>query len=171
MHATVELDNGTRFCPGIVVQVNHGALKQCEPDDSFKGPPNFVLDVFGDDMLDYENRRDCFERRGVIEYVALRDKERVEWNWNCLIDGKFSAIETADNELIMSRALPGLWIPSHALQQRNWWAIMAAIARGVSRRGHHEFMDTIWNAGKNRPEEETRQTIHDYKSGKMGRNA
>jgi hypothetical protein len=43
------LDDGTRFCPGIVVQVNHGPLKQCEPhQDCFKGPPNFVLDVFPD---------------------------------------------------------------------------------------------------------------------------
>ena len=46
IHATVQLDDGTRFCPGIVMQVNHGPLKQCEPDNGFKGPPNFVLDVF-----------------------------------------------------------------------------------------------------------------------------
>ena len=170
IHAAVELD-GTRFCPGIVVQVNHGLLKQCDPDDGFKGPPNFVLDVFGDDMPDYEHRRDCFERHGVIEYVALRLTEPVEWIWNRLVDGKFAAIEAADNELIMSAALPGLWIPAYALTHRNWWAIMAAIERGVSRRGHHEFMDTIWNAGKNRTEEEIRQTIDDYKSGRMGKSA
>ncbi len=46
VHATVQLDDDTRFCPGIIVQVNHGQFKQCEPDDCFKGPPNFVLDVF-----------------------------------------------------------------------------------------------------------------------------
>ena len=170
VHATVQLDDGTRFCPGIVVQVNHGQLKQCEPERLFQGPPNFVLDVFpGDDLLDYEHRRECFERHGVIEYVAVRLTEPVEWIWNRLIDGKFSVIETADNELIMSTALPGLWIPSHALKHRDWWAIMGAIARGVSRVGHHEFMDTIWKAGKNRTQEEIRQTIHDYQSGRMGR--
>ncbi len=169
IHATVQLDDGTRFCPGVVVQVNHGPLKQCEPDDCFKGPPNFVLDVFpGEDMLDYEHRRDCFERHGVIEYVALRLTEPVEWIWNRLIDGKFSVIETADNELIMSTALPGLWIASHSLKHRNWWAVMQTIARGVSRVGHHEFMDTIWTAGKDRTEEEIRQVLHDYRSGRMG---
>ncbi len=109
-----------------------------------------MLDVFGDDMLDYEYRRDCYERHRVIEYVAVRLTEPVEWIWNRLIDGKFSVIETADYELIMSAALPGLWIPSHALKHRDWWAIMGAIARGVSRVGHHDFMDTIWNAGKSR---------------------
>jgi hypothetical protein len=106
----------------------------------------------------------------VIEYVAVRLMEPLEWIWNRLIDGKFSEIKTADNELIMSTALPGLWIPSYALKHGNWWAIMGAIARGVSRVGHHEFMDTICKGG-NRTREEIRQAIHDYQSGRMGRNA
>jgi hypothetical protein len=173
VHATVQLDDGTRFCPGIVVQVNHGPLKQGEPDPDYKyfnGPPNFVLDVFGEDLLDYEHRRECFERAKVIEYVAVRLMEPLEWIWNRLVDGKFSEIKTADNELIMSTALPGLWIPSYALKHQNWWAIMAAIARGVSRVGHHEFMDTICKGG-NRTQEELRQALHDYQSGRMGQNA
>ena len=66
IHATVQLDDDTRLCAGIIVQVNHGQLKQCDPGpdyDYFRGPPNFVLDVFpGDGLLDYEYRRDCFER-------------------------------------------------------------------------------------------------------------
>ena len=170
VHATVQLDDATRFCPGIIVQVNHGPLNQCQAGDVFKGPPNFVLDVFGDDLLDYEHRRECFERAKVIEYVAVRLMEPLEWIWNRLIDGKFSEIKTADNELIMSTALPGLWIPSYALMHRNWWAVMGAIARGVSRVGHHEFMDTIWKGG-NRTPEELHQAIHDYQSGRMGQNA
>ena len=120
-------------------------------------------------MLDYEQRRNCFERHGVIEYVALKNTDPVEWTWNCLSNGKFSAIETADNELIMSRALPGLWIASLALKHRNWWSIMATIARGVSRVGHHQFMDTI--CGKKQTEQDIRQTIDDYRSGRMGQNA
>lgn len=168
----VHFDDGTRFCTGVIAQVNHGALKQCEPDDGFKGPPNFVLDVFpGGDLLDYEQRRDSFERHGVIEYVALSDTDPVEWTWNRLVDGKFSAIETADDELIMSAALPGLWIPSRALKHRNWWAIMGTIERGVSRVGHHEFMDTIWKTHQNQTPEEIRLTIDDYRSGRMGQNA
>jgi len=154
IHATVQLDDDTRFCPSITVMVNHGELKQCDPGpsyDCFTGPPNFVLDVFpGGDLLDYDDRRECFERHGVIEYVAVRHTEPVEWIWNRLIDGKFSVIEPAENGLIMSTALPGLWIPSDALRHRDWWAVMGAIARGVSRVEHHNFMDTIWKAGRNR---------------------
>ena len=32
-------------------------------------------------------------------------------------------------------------------------------------------MDTIWNGGKNSTPEEIRQTIDDYKSGRMGQSA
>ncbi len=46
---------------------------------------------------------------------------------------------------------------------------MGAIARGVSRVGHHDFMDTIWKAGKNRTQDEIRKAIDDYQSGRMGR--
>jgi hypothetical protein len=173
VHATVQLEDGTRICPGIVMQVNHGPLKLCDPDPWYKyfnGPPNFVLDVFPeDDLLDYEIRRDAFERAGVFEYLAVRLMEPLEWTWNRLLDGKFAEIKTAENELIMSAALPGLWIPSYALKHQNWWAIMGAIARGVSRLGHHQFMDTI--CGRPRTPEEIQQVIDDYKSGRMGERA
>ena len=168
IHAAVQFDDGTRFCPGVVVQVNHGPLKQSEADAGFKGPPNFVLDVFGDDLPEYEQRRESYERQGVFEYVALTWEG---FTWNRLIDGKFSAIETPDDQLIMSAALPGLWISPLALKNRNWWAIMATIERGVSRRGHHEFMDTIWNGAKYQSPEQIRQAVDDYKSGRMGESA
>jgi hypothetical protein len=42
---------------------------------------------------------------------------------------------------------------------------MGAIARGVSRVGHHQFMDTICR--KPRTPEEIQQVIHDYQSGQM----
>jgi hypothetical protein len=170
VHATVELADGTRFRPGVVVQVNHGPLVTCEPDPDYKvfaGPPNFVLDVVPvDEWPDYEQRRDAFERSGVFEYVALRLGDEFDWVWNRLVDGKYSSVETTENELIMSAALPGLWVPTYALKSGNWWAIMAAIARGVSRVGHHRFMDTI--CGKPRTPEEVRQVIEDYRGGLMG---
>lgn len=148
VHATALLDKTTRLHPGILVMANHGRHKQCHPEpdyDVFRGGPNFALDVFSDDdWPEYESRRDAYERAGTIEYVAVRHTEPVTWIWNRLVDGKYQAVETAENELIMSAALPGLWIPTWALRHRDWWAVMGAVARGVSREGHHDFMATIW---------------------------
>jgi hypothetical protein len=152
IHVPVQIDAETRLTPGVIAQVNHGKLKQADPGpdyDFFRGPPNFVLDVFpAGESEEYEHRRDSYERAGVIEYVALWDTDPLEWKWNRLSEGSFSVIETAEEEIIMSTALPGLWMRTSALKKRDWWTIMANIARGVSRDGHHHFMDTIWNAGK-----------------------
>ena len=154
VHAPLQLDVETRLRPGIIVMVNHGELKQCDPGldyDCFQGPPNFVLDVFpGDNLNGYQDRRFAFERAKVLEYVAVSDSDPVSWIWNRLVGEKFTEIETVDNEYIMSTALPGLWIPTGAFKQRDWWSIMGAIARGVTRIGHHDFMETIWKLAQSR---------------------
>lgn len=54
------------------------------------------------------------------------------------------------SRLIMSSALPGMWIPADALKHRNWWTIMATIARGVTRLGHHDFMEEIMKFDRKR---------------------
>jgi len=152
IHVPVQLDDETRFTPGVIAQVNHGIHKQSEPGPDyvvFRGPPNFVLDVFPAGEYDeYERRRDAYERAGVIEYVAVWDTDPLEWRWNRLTDGTFELVEAADEELIGSTALPGLWMRTAALKRRDWWTIMGNIARGVSRDGHHDFMETIWKAGR-----------------------
>jgi hypothetical protein len=147
VHARVQLDADTRVTPGLVAQVNHGQLKQCEPvEHGFHGPPNFVLDVFtAGELAEYQRRRDLFERYGVVEYVAVEDSPEPVLHWNRADGGRFQEITEDAAGMIRSKALPGLWIPTAALAQRDWWAILAAIERGVSRRGHHEFHATIWH--------------------------
>ena len=143
----VQLDESTRLCPGVLVMVNYGKHKQCSVDPSgscFTGPPNFVLDVFGEDLADYEYRRGCFERAQVREYVALQDTETLSFLWNRLVEGRFTLIEEDDPGMIRSLALPGLWIPKIALKTRNWWSIMGSITQGVKRLPHHDLMESIW---------------------------
>lgn len=86
----------------------------------------------------------CFERAQVVEYVASQVAESPDYFWNRLIDGRFTLIETDDPGMIRSVALPGLWIPTDALKNRNWWSIMASIAQGVTRLPHHDLMESIW---------------------------
>ena len=108
-----------------------------------------MLDVFpAHDWLDYEDRRSRFEQAGVIEYVVVRPTEPLQWIWNRQVDGRFLEIDADHGDMILSAALPGLWISKPALEQRDWWTIMATTSRGVTRRGHHDYMDAIWRAGE-----------------------
>jgi hypothetical protein len=148
IHTPVQLDDSTRITPGVLLMVNYGKHKQCEVDPSqgfFRGGPNFVLDVFSSgDASSYEHRRGCFERAKVLEYVALWQDDPLAYSWNRLVDGRFTLVAADDPGMIRSTALPGLWIPTEALAQRNWWAIMGSISQGVTRLGHHDMMESIW---------------------------
>ena len=86
-HVPVVLDGETRIVPGLVAQVNHGRLKQCDAtEEGFLGPPNFVFDVFAPDEIDeYESRKAAFERFGVTEYVVLIADEHQTCHWLSLI--------------------------------------------------------------------------------------
>ena len=147
LHVPVLLDVNTRIVPGLISMVNHGKLKQCEPVTlGFEGPPNFVLDVFdADEMAEYEVRKSIFERFGVTEYVAVENLDCPRLHWNRHDGHRFAEAAPDRNGVIKSKALPGLWIPVEALAARDWWAILFAIERGVTRLGHHEFQETIWH--------------------------
>ena len=143
----VTLDAETRFVAGLVAQVNHGRLKQCDATESgFVGPPNFVLDVFEANELDeYEVRKSAFGRFGVTEYVAVIADNEVRCEWNRHNGAAFEAVAPDGAGIIKSKALPGLWFSAGHLAERDWWALGDLIERGVSRLGHHEFMETIWH--------------------------
>lgn len=143
----VALDDETRFVAGLVAQVNHGRLKQCEAtEEGFIGPPNFVLDVFESNELDeYEKRKAAYGRCGVTEYVAVIADSEVRCEWNRNNGTEFETVAPDENGVIKSKAMPGLWFSADHLAKRDWWAMGDLIERGISRLGHHEFMETIWH--------------------------
>lgn len=135
--ARVQLSADEFEVPGLVAMVNYGRMKQCEVgDEVFVGPPNFILDVFySPDDPDYLRRHERFARFGVQEYfVAFVDDSPVQWHR--LEAGSYSLVEPDADGILRSQAMPNLWIPLAALQERDWWMILAYIERGVSRRAN-----------------------------------
>lgn len=151
VHVTVELSEGNAVTPGVVLMVNHGRLRTASPEPEyavFRGSPNFIADVFASPTdAEYQSRSRQFADAQVREYLAVFDTEPLTWNWHSAEAPDYGLLTADDDGVLRSQALPGLWIPETAFSARDWWAIMASITRGVTRRGHHDFMDTIWNAG------------------------
>ena len=122
--------------PGLVAMVNYGKKKQCEAhDDEFRGPPNFILDVFDtpDDPA-FFRRRDRFCKAGVHEYLVVLNDDPAVVLWHRLDGDSYRLVEPDESGIIYSHALPQFWVPLLALQERNWWEILGCIERGVSRR-------------------------------------
>ena len=150
VHPQVQLSENIRITPSLIAQVNSGPHKQCQTGeetgdyDRFFGPPNFIFDVFRKDQKDiYEYRKSLFEQSGVIEYVAWFTLEKKPI-WNRLTEGRYEVIEEDEKNIIKSSALPGLWLPVDAMAHRDMFLMLAGLQHGLSRREHHEFMDTVW---------------------------
>lgn len=122
--------------PGLVAMLNYGRKKQCEVrDDVFRGPPNFILDVFDlEDDADFLRRRKRFCEYGVQEYVVAFNDDPVKILWHRLDVKEYHLVEPDADGVIRSSALPNFWAPLAALQDRDWWTVLGCIERGVSRR-------------------------------------
>ena len=124
--------------PGLVAMVNYGRKKQCQVEDEvFHGAPNFVLDVFDrDDDEAFLRRRERFFRHRVEEYVVAIDGEPVKLLWHQLDTHGYRLLEPDNDGVIRSSALPNFWMPLKAVQERDWWAVLGCIERGISRRAN-----------------------------------
>ncbi len=136
--ARVQLSAEEWEVPGLVAMVNYGRKKQCEVrDEVFQGPPNFVLDVFDSpDDADFLRRRERFCKHGVHEYLVAFNDEPVPLLWHRLDGASYRLVEPDEDGILRSQALPNLWLPQKALQDRDWWAVLGCIERGVSRRAN-----------------------------------
>lgn len=136
------------LCPDMMVMINFGRRKQCYPDyenDYFVGPPNFILEVHQNSKSEFiKERKKLFSSSGVEEYLIVNE-ELTKIEWNRLVGDKFKVVKPDREGIIKSTSLPGLWIPISALKKRDNWAVMACIEHGITRREHHELMDSIWN--------------------------
>ena len=154
LHVPVIFEDGTQIVPGLIAMVNHGRLRQCEPEErGFVGPPNFVLDVFdASELSEYESRRDAFCRIGVTEYVAVMLDTETRCYWNRHDGAELKLTDPGDGGVIKSMALPGLWFSTNYEEGQERWAIVGPVENGVTRLGHHEFMETIWHKNGRDPE-------------------
>ena len=56
--------------------------------------------------------------------------------WHRLNAGGYHLVEPDDDGVIRSEALPNFWVPLKAVEDRDWWAVLGCIERGVSRRAN-----------------------------------
>ena len=134
--AKVQLSAEEWEVPGLVAMVNYGGKKQCQVrDEVFHGAPNFVLDVFdAPDDAEFLRRRNRFSKHGVQEYLVAFNAEPVTLLWHRWHEAGYRLVEPDRDGVMRSTALPDFWLPLKAVQERDWWAVLGCIERGVSRR-------------------------------------
>ena len=110
------------------------------------GPPELVAEIAHSTRdLDLHEKREDYERTGVLEYVVLCVEER-ELHWFHFSSGEM--IRPGREGISRSREFPGLWIDVAALLDQDTKRLRAAVERGVARREHAVFCRKLKAAKK-----------------------
>lgn len=102
------------------------------------GPPELVAEIAHSSRdLDLFEKREDYERTGVLEYLVLCIEER-ELHWFHFPSREM--IRQGREGISRSREFPGLWIDVPALLDQATKRLRAAVDRGLARREHAAFV-------------------------------
>jgi Uma2 family endonuclease len=107
------------------------------------GAPELVIEI-ANTSADYDlhQKMNVYRRNGVAEYAVWRTLE-AGFDFFRLSAGKYQRVEPEADQLIRSRALPGLWLNPTAMLAHDWVAATADVRRGVESPEHHAFVANL----------------------------
>lgn len=118
-----------------------GGRSQNSVQDYVLGPPELLAQIADSSRnLDLHQRKDDYERAGVVEYLVVCVAER-ELHWFNFASSR--PIKADRQGIFRSRVFPGLWIDQPALFDRDSARIMAAVQEGLVSRQHAAFVKRL----------------------------
>jgi Uma2 family endonuclease len=116
--------------------------------DYVEGPPEMMVEISESTRaIDMHQKRDDYERAGVLEYVVLCLEEQ-ELNWWHFPSGR--TIKPNLQGISRSRVFPGLWIDGPALLARDTKRLIEAVEQGLASRAHAAFVKRLQAAHRRR---------------------
>ena len=135
-------DLGLRFLP------EYGGRSRTTDDDYLEGPPELLAEIsYSTRAMDMNQKRNDYERAGVLEYLVLCVEER-ELHWFHFPSRR--TIRPDREGVARSRVFPGLWIDAPALLARDGPRTAAALQRGLAAPAHAAFVKRLEKARKRR---------------------
>jgi Uma2 family endonuclease len=149
------LDNATTILGGISepqpdlalrILPEFGGRSGHNEDDYVEGAPELLAEIAHSTVaIDMHQKKDDYQRAGVLEYVVLCIEER-ELHWFDFRSG--SPLKPTRQGLFRSRVFPGLWIDGPALLARDSPRIVAAVQQGLAHRSHAAFVKRLQAAAR-----------------------
>jgi Uma2 family endonuclease len=110
-------------------------------DEYVKGPPELVAEIAHSSRdIDLHQKRDDYQRAGVVEYLVLSVAER-ELHWFHFPSGR--PIRPKREGVRRSRIFPGLWIHGEALLARDSARLIEVVQQGLASRPHAAFVKRL----------------------------
>jgi Uma2 family endonuclease len=120
-------------------------------DDYVEGPPELVAEIaHSSRTFDLNQKRDDYQRAGVVEYLVLCVAER-ELHWFHFPSGR--PIRPNRQDIWRSRVFPGLWLNGSALLDRDSARLIEVAQQGIAGRPHAAFVKRLQTAYRRRSRE------------------
>jgi Uma2 family endonuclease len=150
-NATVILGEESEPQPDLMLRIltEYGGQSRVNEDDYCEGAPELVAEIaHSSRAIDMNQKREDYERSGVLEYLVLCVEER-ELYWFHFPSGR--PIRPDRQGVARSRVFPGLWIDVPALLQRNGPRLTATVQQGLASPAHSAFVKRLEKARKQGP--------------------
>lgn len=142
-NATAILDDESEPQPdlGLRILSEYGGQSQTTPDDYLHGAPELLVEIaHSRRAIDMHDKRDDYERTGVLEYFVLCWEEQ-EVHWFHFPSGDL--IQPNRQGLSRSQVFPGLWVDVAALLRRDSERLMEVLQQGIVSRAHAAFVKRL----------------------------
>jgi Uma2 family endonuclease len=142
-NATAILGEESEPQPDLALRVlrEYGGRSRENADEYIEGPPELLAEVaYSSRNLDMHQKREDYQRAGVVEYVVLCVEER-ELHWFNFRTGR--PMRPNRQGVYRSKVFPGLWIDGPALLARDSARVVAAVQQGLAGREHAAFVKRL----------------------------
>ena len=149
-NATVILGEESEPQPDLLLRIlpEYGGRSGVTKDEYCEGAPELIAEVaHSSRAIDMNQKREDYERAGVLEYVVLCVRER-ELHWFHFPSRRM--IRPDRRGVGRSRVFPGLWIDVPALLKRDGRRLAAVVREGLASPGHAAFVKRLEKARKRR---------------------
>jgi hypothetical protein len=139
-NATVILGEESEPQPDTTLRVlaECGGQSRVDDDEYVAGAPELLAEVaYSSRAIDMNQKREDYERAGVLEYLVLCIEER-ELHWFHFPSGN----QITPNRQGISRSVvfPGLWIDNRSLLEQNKARLREVVEQGLASHAHVAFV-------------------------------
>ena len=142
-NATMILGEESEPQPDLALRIlpEWGGQSRENEDEYVEGAPELVAEIaYSSRAIDLHQKRQDYERAGVVEYLVLSIEERgLHW-----FDFRaHRQLRPGREGVYRSRVFPGLWLDPQALAERNSPRIVEVIQKGLASREHVAFVKRL----------------------------
>lgn len=134
--------------PDVSVRIlpEYGGQSGTTDEDYIDGAPELIIEVATSSRsIDMYSKRSRYEATGVLEYLIVNTREG-RLHWFDLQSGSTRSIDS--DGIVRTQVMPGLWIDSKAVIEKNGARMMAILNQGLATPEHVAFVQKLAGARK-----------------------